>query len=77
MGEAEGAVPGEVCVRQDMNNVLLGPRGRAPLKNRLVKGKSFLPLSLPGPPREVQALLKRQLREQSFQTETGLLQKRR
>lgn len=60
MGDAQGAVPGEVCVRRDINNVLLGPRGRAPLKNRLVKGKSCLPLSLPVPSREVQALLERQ-----------------
>ena len=77
MGEGQGAVPGEVCVRRDINNVLVGPRGRAPRKNRLVKGKSFLPPSLPVPSREVQALLERQLREQSLQAETGLLQKGR
>lgn len=41
MGEAQGAVSGEVCVRGHINDVLLGPRGRAPLKNRLVKGKWF------------------------------------
>ena len=77
MGEGQGAVPGEVCVRRDINNVLVGPRGRAPRKNHLVKGKLFLPPSLPVPSREVQALLERQLREQSLQAETGLLQKGR
>ena len=77
MGEGQGAVPGEVCVRRDINNVLVGPRGRAPRKNRLVKGKWLLPPSLPVPSREVQALLERQLREQSLQAETGLLQEGR